>query len=60
LEKEAARLVRRHRRSIIAVADALAEARYLSGDSIRRIFDEVRTPAGGNEKLQHANNKRIA
>jgi hypothetical protein len=43
----------------MAVADALAEARYLSGDAIRRIFDEVRTPAGGNEKLHHAK-KRTA
>jgi cell division protease FtsH len=50
LEKAADRLVRRHRRSIMAVADALAEARYLSGDAIRRIFDETRNPPAGIKK----------
>jgi cell division protease FtsH len=59
LEKEAVRLVRRNRRAIMAVAEALAEARYLSGDAIGRIFDEIQNPAVGSKKLHHAQ-KRIA
>jgi cell division protease FtsH len=39
LEKEAVRLVRRNRRAILAIADALAETRYLSGDAIRALFE---------------------
>jgi cell division protease FtsH len=57
LEKEADRLVRRHRRSIMAVADALAKARYLSGDAIRRIFDEIQNPAAGIKKLNHTKDR---
>lgn len=39
LEKEAERLVKRNRRAILAIADALAETRHLSGDAIRHLFD---------------------
>jgi cell division protease FtsH len=40
LEKEARRLVQSNRRAILAIADALAETRYLSGKSIRALFEE--------------------
>jgi cell division protease FtsH len=39
LEKEAGRLVRRHRRGVVAIADALAETRHLTGEAIRALFE---------------------
>ncbi|WP_426434094.1 AAA family ATPase [Bradyrhizobium genosp. P] len=46
LEKKAVRLVQRNRRAILAVADALAETRYLSGETIRLLFeDNSRSPS---------------
>jgi cell division protease FtsH len=44
LDAKATRLVARHRRAILDVADALAEARYLSGDAIQQIFDDAKRP----------------
>jgi hypothetical protein len=46
-------------RSIMAVAAALAEARYLSGDAIGRIFDEIQNP-NASIKKPHQAKKRIA
>lgn len=40
LEKEAERLVLRNRRAIVAIADALAMARHLTGDAIRKLFED--------------------
>jgi cell division protease FtsH len=40
LEKEAVRLVRRNRRAIVAIADALAETRHLTGEAIRALFED--------------------
>ncbi|MCG2665764.1 AAA family ATPase [Bradyrhizobium sp. GCM10023182] len=45
LEKEAERLVRRNRDAILAIADALALARYLSGEAISAIFEHKSRPA---------------
>ncbi|MHC2462424.1 AAA family ATPase [Bradyrhizobium embrapense] len=39
LEKEAERLVRRNRRAIVAIADALAETRHLTGEAVRALFE---------------------
>ncbi len=44
LEKEAERLVKRNRHAILAIADALAESRYLSGEAVRQIFDSTKRP----------------
>ncbi|MFC7699457.1 AAA family ATPase [Bradyrhizobium sp. GCM10028915] len=41
LEKQAARLVRRNRDAIVAVADALAEKRHLTGEAIRALFEKT-------------------
>jgi cell division protease FtsH len=40
LEQEAVRLVQRNRRAIVAVADALAATRHLTGDAIRALFED--------------------
>jgi hypothetical protein len=40
LEKEAVRLVRRNRRAIVAISNALAEARHLTGEAIRALFED--------------------
>lgn len=45
LEKEAERLVRRNRDTILAIADALALARYLSGEAIKAIFENNGRPS---------------
>lgn len=42
LEKEAVRLVRRNRRAIVAIAEALAESRHLTGEAIRALFEDNR------------------
>lgn len=41
LEKKAERLVRHHRQGILAIADALAEKRHLTGEAIRTLFKEA-------------------
>ncbi|APG12032.1 hypothetical protein BKD09_27215 [Bradyrhizobium japonicum] len=41
LEKDAERLVKHNRRAILAIADALAETRYLSGEAVRKIFEST-------------------
>jgi len=46
------RLVRRNRRAIVAIADALAETRHLSGEAIQQIFDANRNHDTGGEKLR--------
>ena len=52
LEKKAVRLVRRHRRAILAIADALAETRHLTGEAIRQIFEASRGARSGIKKPQ--------
>ena len=44
LQKRAARLVRRNQDAIVAVANALAEKRHLSGEAIRILFEDNRRP----------------
>ncbi|QDP26164.1 AAA family ATPase [Bradyrhizobium cosmicum] len=44
LEKQAERLVKRNRRAIMAIADALAETRYLSGEAVGQIFESIKRP----------------
>lgn len=44
LEKKAVRLVQRNRAAIMAVADALAEKRHLTGDAVRALFEHSAAP----------------
>jgi cell division protease FtsH len=60
LDEKAKRLVKRHRRAILAVADALAEARYLSGGAIQKIVDECRDARSGVKKVQHSTKRRTS
>jgi cell division protease FtsH len=45
VEARTVKIVRRHRRAIVAVAEALAVKRHLSGDAVRDIF-EASSPRG--------------
>ncbi len=48
LQKRAARLVRGNQDAIVAVANALAEKRHLSGEAIRILFEDNRRPGTQN------------
>lgn len=50
LEKRAERLVQRNRRAILAIADALAETRHLTGEAIRILFEDNRRPRNSNPR----------
>jgi ATP-dependent Zn protease len=54
LEKEALRFVQSNRRAILAVADALAETRYLSGEAIRGIVDAIQDAGSDAGKIREA------
>ncbi|MCK1341000.1 AAA family ATPase [Bradyrhizobium sp. 38] len=53
LEKEAERLVKRNRRAILAIADALAETRYLSGETVRHMLDSTKWPHGSKPSSKY-------
>jgi hypothetical protein len=58
LDKEALRLVERNRRAILAVSDALAQTRYLSGEVVRQIVDASRDAGSDVKKIQHPTKRR--
>ncbi|MHC2676990.1 cell division protease FtsH [Bradyrhizobium diazoefficiens] len=53
LEKEAERLVKRNRRAILAIADMLAETRYLSGETVRHMLDSTKRPRGSKPSSKY-------